>query len=151
MSRWPFTLAAASAFLLPADAAVIRGIVVENQTGHPLARTLVVAAPVAGTSGGAKSTRTDLYGGFVFESMPAGAFLISAARKGFATIHYGQKQWKSAGLPVILEENQRMQVGSAFPAWAPSPAAWLTKTTWACPITTSWSTVWQGLRCWWRK
>jgi Carboxypeptidase regulatory-like domain len=115
MRRWLFTLAAAAAVLRPADAAIIRGTVVENQTGHPLARTLVVATPVAGTSGGAKSTRTDLYGGFVFEDLPAGAFLVSAARKGFATVHYGQKQWKSAGLPVILEENQRMQLEIRLP------------------------------------
>ncbi len=69
-----------------AHAAVIRGMVVENQTGHPLARSVVVASPVAGTPGGAKSMRTDLYGGFVFEDLPAGAFLVSAARKGFASV-----------------------------------------------------------------
>jgi hypothetical protein len=115
MRKWLLTLAVAGAISLPASAAVIRGMVVENQTGHPLARTLVVASPVAGTSGGAKSTRTDLYGGFVFEDLPAGAFLVSAARKGFASVQYGQKQWKSAGLPVILEENQRMQLEIRLP------------------------------------
>ena len=98
-----------------AHAAMIRGMVVENQTGHPLARTLVVADPIAGTAGGAKSTRTDLYGGFVFEDLPAGAFVVSAARKGFAPVQYGQKHWKSAGLPVILEENQRMQIEIRLP------------------------------------
>ena len=59
--------------------------------------------------------RTDLYGGFVFEDLPAGAFLVSAARKGFASVQYGQKQWKSAGLPVILEANQRMQLEIRLP------------------------------------
>lgn len=105
------------AFLAAAasHAAVIRGTVVENQTGHPLARTLVVAAPVLGTAGGAKSTRTDLYGGFILGDLPPGAFLVSAARKGFAPIQYGQKQWKSAGLPVILEENQRMDIEIRLP------------------------------------
>ncbi len=96
-------------------AAIIRGVVVENQTGHPLARTVVVAAPVAGASGGARAARTDLNGGFVFEHMPAGAYLISAARKGFASVQYGQKQWKSAGLPLILEDNQRMQIEIRLP------------------------------------
>jgi Carboxypeptidase regulatory-like domain len=115
MRRSPIAFAAAVALPWFAHAAVIRGMVVENQTGHPLARTVVVAAPVAGTSGGAKSARTDLYGGFVFEDLAGGAYLISAARKGFATVHYGQKQWKSAGLPVILEENQRMQLEIRLP------------------------------------
>ncbi len=115
MRRSLIALAFASTLPWLTYAAVIRGMVVENQTGHPLARTVVVASPVAGTPGGAKSTRTDLYGGFVFEDLPAGAFLVSAARKGFASVQYGQKQWKSAGLPVILEENQRMQLEIRLP------------------------------------
>ena len=98
-----------------APAASVRGMVVENQTGHPLARTLVVAAPVAGTSGAAQSTRTNLYGAFALENLPPGAFVISAARKGFAPIQYGQKQWKSAGLPVILEENQKIDIEIRLP------------------------------------
>jgi hypothetical protein len=115
MRRSLIAFAAAGALPWLAHAAVVRGMVVENQTGHPLARTLVVASPVAGTSGGAKSTRTDLYGAFVFEDLPGGAFLVSAARKGFASVQYGQKQWKSAGLPVILEANQRMQLEIRLP------------------------------------
>jgi hypothetical protein len=96
-------------------AAAIHGIVVENQTGRPLARTLVVAAPISGTPGGAKSARTNTYGAFSFDDLPAGAFLVSAARQGFAAVQYGQKQWKSAGLPVILEENQRMEIEIRLP------------------------------------
>ena len=92
-----------------ADAAIIRGIVVEHLTGRPLARTVVVADPVSG-GGGAKSVRTDLSGGFVFEGLSGGAFIVSAARKGFAPTQYGQKQWKSAGLPVILGEDQAAQI-----------------------------------------
>lgn len=97
------------------QAATIRGIVVENQTAHPLARTLVVAAPVTGTTGAAQSVRTNQYGAFTFENIPAGAYLVSAARKGFAPIQYGQKQFKSAGLPVILEDNQRMDIEIRLP------------------------------------
>jgi hypothetical protein len=103
------------AALCTAQAAAIHGTVVENQTGRPLARTLVIASPIAGTSGGAKSARTNGYGAFAFDDLPAGAFLVSAARKGFAGIQYGQKQWKSAGLPVILEENQRTEIEIRLP------------------------------------
>jgi hypothetical protein len=109
------TLMAAFAELAASDSATIRGMVVENQTGHPLARTLVIAMPVAGTAGGAATARTDLYGGFAFEHLAPGAYLVTASRKGFATIQFGQKHWKSAGLPVILEENQRMQVEIRLP------------------------------------
>ena len=78
--------------------AAIPGIVVENQTGRPLERTLVVASPISGTAGGAKSARTNTYGAFSFDDLPAGAFLVSAARKGFAGIQYG----RSLRNPVVL-------------------------------------------------
>ena len=86
-------------------AAVIRGSVVENQTGLPLARTLVTVEPVAGTSGPPRSVRSNVYGTFQFPPLHAGKYLVSASRTGFATIQYGQKQWKSAGVPVVVAED----------------------------------------------
>ena len=86
-------------------AAIIRGTVVENQTGRPLARTLVTLVPVAGTSGPPRSVRSNLYGTFQFPPLRAGKYVVSASRTGFATIQYGQKQWKSAGVPVVVAED----------------------------------------------
>ncbi|MBZ5624748.1 MAG: carboxypeptidase regulatory-like domain-containing protein [Acidobacteriia bacterium] len=86
------------------NAAVIRGVVVENQTGKPLARALVVAQPVAGTAGVTLSARTNSYGAFEFPAVPAGAYLVTASRRSFAPLQYGQKRWKAAGVPVVLEE-----------------------------------------------
>src|ERR1700683_2900754 len=83
-----------------AHAAIIQGTVVEAQTGRPLARTLVVASPVAGTAGAGKSVRTNVYGTFELEGLTAGAYIVTASRRAFATPQYGQKQWKSAGLTV---------------------------------------------------
>ena len=85
-------------------AAIIRGVVVENQTGKPLARTLVTVQPVSGTPGQALATRTNLYGAFEFPPVPAGAYLITAARGGFAPWQYGQKNFKSSGVPIVLED-----------------------------------------------
>ncbi len=87
------------------DAALIRGVVVENQTGKPLARALVVVQPVAGTPGATLSARTNPYGAFEFPPMAAGAYLVSASKRAFAPMQYGQKQWKSAGIPLVLEES----------------------------------------------
>jgi hypothetical protein len=88
-------------------AATIRGVVVENQSGHPLMRALVVLAPVAGGGGGGKalSARANRYGVFEFPPLAAGAYLVSASRLGFAPMQYGQKEWHSAGVPVILADN----------------------------------------------
>jgi hypothetical protein len=86
-------------------AAAIQGTVVENQTGHPLARSLVALEPVAGTPGAPLSVRTNAYGGFKFSLLPAGAYLITASRTGFASVQYGQKQWKSSGVPVVVSDD----------------------------------------------
>ena len=98
-------LAAAGLASLPSGpAATIRGAVLENLSGHPLMRTLVVITPVAGGAGTTLSTRTNRYGTFEFPPVPAGAYLVSAARPGFAPMQYGQKEWRAAGVPVILSE-----------------------------------------------
>jgi protocatechuate 3,4-dioxygenase beta subunit len=85
-------------------AAIIRGVVVENQSGKPLARTLVTVQPVRGSAGPTLATRTNLYGAFEFPPVPAGVYLISAARGGFAPAQYGQKTFRSAGMPVFVED-----------------------------------------------
>jgi carboxypeptidase family protein len=96
-------------------AALIQGTVVEAQTGRPLARTVVTAKPVAGTSGSERSVHTNAYGAFVIEELQAGAYLVTASRLGFAATQYGQKQWKSAGLPIVLETPQKMQIEIRLP------------------------------------
>src|SRR5579863_4583072 len=100
MPKW-LLLALAAGTL---DAAVIRGVVVENQSGKPLARALVVVQPVAGTPGAPLSTRTNPNGAFEFPPIAPGAYLVSASKRSFAPVQYGQKHWNSAGVPVVLEE-----------------------------------------------
>jgi carboxypeptidase family protein len=97
-------------WLLPAlaagvlHAAIIRGVVVENQTGKPLSRAIVTLRPLSGTSGGAQSVRTNVSGVFDFPPVAGGAYIVSAARPNFGTIQYGQKDWRSAGAPVVIDE-----------------------------------------------
>ena len=97
------------------QAAVIRGTVVENQTGRPLARALVVVQPVPGTPGQTLSARTNLYGAFEFPPMAGGACLVTASRRSFAAVQYGQKQWKSAGVPIVLEESASTYLSIRLP------------------------------------
>ncbi|MBZ5583994.1 MAG: carboxypeptidase-like regulatory domain-containing protein [Acidobacteriia bacterium] len=102
MRRNWLVLALASAAL---HAAVIRGTVVENQTGKPLMRAAVTLTPIAGTAGAEQSVRTNRYGTFEFLSLAAGSYLLKTSRRGFLPAEYGQRQWNSAGLPVALEES----------------------------------------------
>jgi hypothetical protein len=48
--------------------------------------------------------RTDSNGAFEFPPVPGGAYLVLASRRSFAPIQYGQKQWKSSGVPVVVDE-----------------------------------------------
>jgi Carboxypeptidase regulatory-like domain len=100
MTKWLFLALGCSAL----HAAIIRGVVLEHQTGRPLARALVVAEPVAGSTGTAQSVHTNTSGAFEFPPMPGGAYLVSASRRGFAPFQYGQKRWKASGEPVVLDD-----------------------------------------------
>ncbi len=86
------------------NAAIIRGVVVENQTGKPLSRTLVTAQSIGSGGGGPFHVTTNVSGGFEFTSLRAGAYLVTASRANFAPVQYGQKDFRSAGLPVLLDE-----------------------------------------------
>jgi hypothetical protein len=98
------TMLLAAVLAVSLRAAAIRGTVVEHATGRPLARTLVVIQPIAGTQAAAQSVRTDGYGVFEFPPVPGGAYLVLASRRSFAPVQYGQKQWKGSGVPVVVEE-----------------------------------------------
>ncbi len=85
-------------------AATIRGVVLENMTGRPLARTRVALEPVPGSHGPTVTTRTSMSGSFEFSPVPAGTYLVTAARTGFAPAEYGQKEFRSAGRPVVVDD-----------------------------------------------
>src|SRR6266571_4351164 len=82
--------------------AVIRGTVVENQTGKALSRASVALQPIAGTPGNPLTAITNSYGGFEFGPLAAGAYVLKASRRGFISTEYGQKQWNSAGSPIVV-------------------------------------------------
>src|SRR5580692_5635626 len=86
-----------------AHAAVIRGTVVENQTGRPLSRATVQIEPIAGSGGVRQTGHTDLTGQFVFQT-PPGTYILLAIRRPFLTSYYGQKRWNSAGMTLVVTE-----------------------------------------------
>jgi hypothetical protein len=102
MCKWLVFLLAGGAL----HAAIIKGSVVENQTGKALARTLISIQPLPGSAGPTGTVRTNTYGTFEFIDLPAGAYLIHASRRGFMTVQYGQKNWRAAGQPVVLDQDQ---------------------------------------------
>jgi len=96
--------------------AAIRGMVVESQTGYPIARATVrVEAAAAGFE--PKSLRTNLSGIFEFAALPAGTYRISAAKLAFAPVQYGQKRWFSPGMPISLAEGDTADLTIRMPRY----------------------------------
>src|SRR5437867_3993914 len=77
--RWSLLLA------VSAQAAAIRGVVLDHASGRPLARSVVTLQAVQGYGGGKTSVRTGSSGQFVFSPLSAGAYLLSASRPGFCS------------------------------------------------------------------
>jgi hypothetical protein len=92
-------LLASVAFSL--HAAEIRGTVVENQTGYPLARATVVVAPLEKGPKG-QTAHTNASGIFEFTGLAAGTYRITATKLDFVFVQYGQKRWDSPGMPITL-------------------------------------------------
>lgn len=108
-------LLAAVLAVVSVRAAILRGTVVERETGKALARALVAVHPVSGSAGATQSVRANNYGVFEFPPMAAGAYVVTISRKGFAAMQYGQQQWNAAGKPVHLSESGETVLRVALP------------------------------------
>src|SRR6266536_2690617 len=80
-------------------AALVRGLVVDNYSGRPLARAVVTLKSLEGYTPVNLAARADRSGVFAFPPVNAGGYLLTAARPGFATLRYGQKAWNAPGTP----------------------------------------------------
>ena len=100
------------------QAAVIRGVVVENLTGKPLSRAVVVLQPIEGTPGEQRSMRASSMGGFEFDSLASGTYILRASRKGFLAAEFGQKRWNSAGRPVVLRDGETAFLNVRLPRFS---------------------------------
>ncbi len=87
------------------QAAAVKGIVLDDLTGRPLARTRVSLTLVGHESIVVHNTTSTATGQFEFEKLPTGWCIVSAARFGYAIKSHGQKLWNSPGLPVYADEN----------------------------------------------
>jgi len=85
-------------------AATLRGTVIENLTGHPLAHASVLLEPVAGSGGVRMTGHTNRYGLFEFAGASPGVYILQATRAPLVTAYYGQKHWNSAGTPLTVTD-----------------------------------------------
>src|SRR3954467_13901812 len=89
------------------QAAVLQGVVIDYESGRPLARTGVILTSLSGGPG--QAIRTESNGSFFFGA-PPGVYLLTLAREGFATYRYGAKCWNCPGAPLFLNGEERTAV-----------------------------------------
>lgn len=82
------------------------GLVTIDGTGTPLRRAEVSIANL--DTGGRQATFSDASGRFIFPSLPAGRYNLSARKPGFLRTSYGQTRYGRPGTPVTLADNQRL-------------------------------------------
>lgn len=100
-------LGAFLALALCGRAAVLQGIVLDFESGRPLARTLVQLRSLQSGNGAAPQTlRTESNGTF-FIGVTPGVYLLTLDREGFATWRYGAKCWNCGGTPLFLNGEER--------------------------------------------
>lgn len=90
---------------VPLEAGILHGVVLEQATSRPLARTQVRLMHVgsSGDTAPVASAMTNLAGQYWFPSLPNGVYMLSSSRAGFQTAVYGQKRPTGPGMPILVE------------------------------------------------
>jgi hypothetical protein len=73
-----------------ARAAVVEGVVLDEETGNPLARTQIALVPLPGTPANETPVRTGARGSFVILSVTPGWYVLRATRRGYTPAESGQ-------------------------------------------------------------
>jgi hypothetical protein len=76
-------------FAVFAQAAVVEGVILDDETGNPLARTNVTLTPLPGTLVEPVTVRTGARGAFVILSVHPGWYVLRATRRGYAASEDG--------------------------------------------------------------
>lgn len=84
------------------QAGTVTGVVLEQASGRPLARSIVRLDPVpkAGGKGQALSTRAGRSGQFTFPVVAPGIYVLNASRDGYFPSAYGQRLPIGRGTPI---------------------------------------------------
>jgi hypothetical protein len=86
------------------QAAVVQGVVLDDETGNPLARTQVTLTPLPGTQAGTIAIRAGDRGGFTILSVRPGWYVLKTTRRGYAETEAGQLRPGRPGMPFEITE-----------------------------------------------
>src|SRR3954452_2655843 len=86
-------------FALRATAAVLQGVVLDEETGNPLARTTVTLTPLPGVAASPVTIMTGERGSFSILSVRPGWYVLKTRRRGEAETEAGQMRAGRPGMP----------------------------------------------------
>src|SRR5213592_1579652 len=94
---------------LESGTAVMRGRVVAAENGRPLRRAQIrLTAPELGAGPG-RVTSTDEEGRYEVDGLPAGHYIVRAARGGFLSLQFGQRRPSERGKTVEIANAQTVE------------------------------------------
>jgi hypothetical protein len=92
-------------------ASTLQGVVLDWDTGRPLARTILnLEAIQGGQTVSRNGLRADRNGSFTFINLVAGTYVLTASRGAYATQQYGQKGWNRPGAPIVVDGDRPVQI-----------------------------------------
>ncbi len=101
-----FALLVAPVLAIQCQASTLEGVVLENRSTRPLARTQVVLHVLDQSyMSRNNAAMTDSAGRFSFRGLAPGVYMVSASRAGYADANYGQKRWSGSGSPIVLQSD----------------------------------------------
>ncbi len=86
-------------------AATVQGVIFDEETSNPIARSQVSLVPLPGTQTKSVTLLADDHGRYVFSSVPPGWYLIRVSRIGFETGEFGQLRPGLPGKPFEVKDD----------------------------------------------
>jgi len=96
---------AVSGFSVHVRAATVQGVIFDDETSNPIARSQVTLDPLPGTKTRRATMLADDHGRYVFSSVPPGWYIVRVSRIGFETGEFGQLRPGLPGKPFEVRDD----------------------------------------------
>jgi hypothetical protein len=87
------------------NAATVQGVVFDEETANPIARSQVSLIPLPGTKTKSVTVLADDHGRYAFSSVPPGWYIVRVSRIGFETGEFGQLRPGLPGKPFEVKDD----------------------------------------------
>jgi hypothetical protein len=87
------------------NAATVQGVIFDEETANPIARSQVSLVPLPGTKTKSVTMLADDHGRYLFSSVPPGWYIVRVSRIGFETGEFGQLRPGLPGKPFEVKDD----------------------------------------------